>query len=33
MRLHRYDMRLALDDEQRSGITQTLAGLSREFEL
>jgi GNAT superfamily N-acetyltransferase len=31
--LHRYDMRLMLDDEQRSRITQTFAGLSREFEL
>ena len=31
--MHRYDMRLKLDGEQRSRITQTFAGLSREFEL
>jgi hypothetical protein len=32
MGLHPYDMRLTLDDEQRSRITQTFAGLSRIFE-
>jgi hypothetical protein len=31
--LHRYDMRLRLDDEQRSRITQTFADLPRKLEL
>ena len=30
--LHRYNMRLMLDDEQRSRITQTFADLSRKPE-